>query len=233
MIYKRALTEQALATARKVGEPKPDPLDEIFVTDAPGYGDLTLRQFKALPSGDREYITYVMATRELGEEPMSQREFEKIPDKDKVPTTAMGAAIARYVEETGKLPPEFELKRWTEMFREKPREPQVTWTTATRELTKRFGRLDPTGMWTITSELQSVHRLAQKALVALRDKGIDPLRAVNVAEDAARKYYQVLESIEEEANKIKDEELRRKYILEQTRTVNRIFERDIGFNPGG
>ena len=98
---------------------------QTFVTNAPGYGDLTLDQYKALPSKDREYISYVLASRQIGEEPLAQTEWEKISDKDKIPTTAMGAAIASYFNENKKLPPESELKRWSELYRTPPVEVNI------------------------------------------------------------------------------------------------------------
>jgi len=62
----------------------------------------------------------------------------------------------------------------------------VTWTTATKELTKRFGKLDPTGMWAVTPELQYFHREAQRILDELRQEGVNPLTAINESEDRAR-----------------------------------------------
>ena len=88
-------------------------------------------------------------------------------------------------------------------------------------------------MWAVTPELQATHILAQKALVELKGKGMEPLRAVNKAEEVSNKYYQLLKEIEVESNKIKDEEIRSKYIAEQTAKINKIFERDLGFSPGG
>jgi hypothetical protein len=62
----------------------------------------------------------------------------------------------------------------------------VTWTTATKELKARFGKLDPTGMWAVTPDLQYTHRLAQRILTELKDQGVEPLKAINEAEDRAR-----------------------------------------------
>jgi len=62
----------------------------------------------------------------------------------------------------------------------------VTWTTATKGLTGRFGKQDATGNIIITPELQQSHRVAQKKLVELKAEGLDPLDAVNKSEDYAR-----------------------------------------------
>ena len=191
MMYKSSIMDYYGALTREASTP-----ESTFVEDAPGYGSLTLDQYKALSTSDKEYISYVLAARELGQAPMSKDEFDKTPDKDKIPTTAMGVAIAGYVEETGKLPPENELSRWTKLFREEPAEKTpspVTWTTATNELQKRFGKLDQTGMWAVTSELQATHRKAQEILVDLQDQGVDPLRAVNEAENKARDWQKKIE----------------------------------------
>ena len=69
----------------------------------------------------------------------------------------------------------------------------VTWTTATKELTKRFGKLDPTGMWAVTPELQYFHREAQRILTELKDQGVEPLKAINESEDRARNKQQQIE----------------------------------------
>ena len=63
----------------------------------------------------------------------------------------------------------------------------VTWTTATNNLSKRFGKQDAVGNIIITPELQNRHRLAQKKLVELKDANVDPLKAVNEAELYANK----------------------------------------------
>lgn len=70
----------------------------------------------------------------------------------------------------------------------------VTWTTATKELKARFGKLDPTGMWAVTPDLQYTHRLAQRILTELKDQGVEPLKAINEAEDRARNKQQQIET---------------------------------------
>jgi len=62
----------------------------------------------------------------------------------------------------------------------------VTWTTATKELTKRFSDLDTIGRWAVTPELQPSRFKSQEMLVEYKDDGMDPLRAVNKAEKVAR-----------------------------------------------
>jgi hypothetical protein len=215
-------------------QPKPA---QIFVKDVPGYGNLTLDQYKALPTEDREYITHVLSARQRGEEPMSRKDFDAIGDKDKHPASAEAAAIDQLYREYKGAPPQPEIKKIHDLYNPpktpEPKTPSpVTWTTATNELTKRFGKLDPTGMWAVTSELQASHRLAQKILVQLKDQGYDPLRSVNMAEEYANKYYNTLNAISDEAKKIKDEATRRRYILEQTKTINEIFKSQLEFNPG-
>lgn len=181
-----------LGRLQQAGAPEP-----TFVEDVPGYGDLTLSEYKALPTSTKEYASHVLAARKIGEEPMSMEEFESIEEKDKVPTTAMGASIARYVEETGELPPPEELSRWSELYRQEPRErerPLMGWTSATKELKQRFGKLDPTGMWAITPELQATHRKAQEYLVDLKQEGYEPLEAINKAEREATEWKNNIES---------------------------------------
>jgi len=62
---------------------------------------------------------------------------------------------------------------------------EVTWTTATNNLSKRFGSQDALGNIIITKELQDKHKLSQKKLVDLKKQGMDPLEAINTAEDYA------------------------------------------------
>jgi hypothetical protein len=128
--------------------------------------------------------------------------------------------------------PEFK-KFLEDSARPEPKTPSpMTWTTATQEVTKRFGKLDPTGMWAVTEELQGAHRLAQKILAKLKSTDADPLTAINQAEDAARQYYDVVEEISAEAQKVKPE-LREQYIATQIKTINEIFKKNWGVSPGG
>jgi len=87
-----------------------------FVKDVPGYGDVTLEEFKALPNETKEYISHVLAARALGEKPMTMEEFDKLKHKDRI-TSAMEASIARYMNETGKIPPDSKLEEWTKKYK--------------------------------------------------------------------------------------------------------------------
>lgn len=62
----------------------------------------------------------------------------------------------------------------------------VSWTTATKSLSSRFGKQDALGNIIITPDLQNAHRVAQKKLVDLQKSGMEPLDAINKAEDFAR-----------------------------------------------
>jgi len=189
MMYKSALMRKALVPGEA------DARDLPFVKGVPGYGDLTLRQYSALAPKDREYASYVLATRELGREPMSKSDWEKTDNKDKLPTTAMGAAIADYYEQHRKLPPPEILKQWTEMFSEtqEPKPTPVNWKNAADYVEHRFGHQDPTGRWVVTPELQGAHRRAQEILTDLKAQGVDPLVAVNEAETRARSEFKGIE----------------------------------------
>ena len=62
----------------------------------------------------------------------------------------------------------------------------VTWTTATKQLSRRFGKEDPMGNIIITPELAGMNRIGQKKLVQLKKEGMEPLEAINVSEAFAR-----------------------------------------------
>lgn len=235
MIYKTALARQALANANKA-ETTSGPAP-IFASDVPGYGNITLEQYKALPTGDRLYISHVLSARQRGETPMTRKAFDAVPDKDKFPATAEAAAVEQLYREHKGSPPQSEILRIRKLYHPGPdtgpKTPtQSDWASASREVTKRFGKLDPTGMWAITPELQSQHRVAQKALVEFKSKGIEPLRAVNLAEEVSNKYYNTIKKINDEAKRAKDEATRRRYILEQTNRLNARFKTQVGFDPG-
>jgi len=187
---REAATGERNAATAELKANQIDPLDKPFLSDVPGYGKLSLREYNTLPTSDKEFFTHVFAANQIGEVPLSREAFDKLKDKNSLPSTAMGAAIAGFVEETGTQPPPKLLAQWTEMFRDTPvqQRPLVTWTTATNEVTKRFGKLDPTGMWAVTPELQATHKKAQEFLVDLKGDGLEPLKAVNEAETKARKW---------------------------------------------
>ena len=111
------------------------------------------------------------------------------------------------------------------------KESKVTWTTATRELTKRFGKLDPTGMWAVTPELQSAHNKAQELLVEYKREGVEPLEAINRANVESRKWANTVEKnynrYIEQANKITDKARRDK---ELERVKNTFFD-NYGYIP--
>lgn len=168
-LYKEALTEKARQS-------KLESLDQHFI------GGLTLRQYNALTPGDKEYTLAKERARVLGDtEFMSKREWEETEP------TERQRFLKGLEDEPGLI--EVERKLAEARLAESKLEPTpVNWTTATKELNKRFGKLDPTGMWAVTPELQTTHRKAQELLVDFKDAGMDPLRAVNKAETQARKW---------------------------------------------
>ena len=173
-----------------------DPLDQTFVEDAPGYGDLTLRQFKALPESDREYMSHVFSARQTGDEPMSKQDFDDVADKDKEPATAMGSAIAKYIRDYGKLPPPEVTAKWADMFRADPVEAKpapVTWTTATSKLTERFSKMDRYGVFGIIDPV--AHDKAQEILADFQEQSpeMSPLKAVNESNKRARDWQRKVE----------------------------------------
>lgn len=77
----------------------------------------------------------------------------------------------------------------------------VTWTTASKNISNRFGKQDALGNIIITPELQGMNRIAQKKLVELqKTKEYEPLDAVNISEDFARnvenRYWEYLDATE-------------------------------------
>jgi len=113
-----SLNEQKFVDLAKL-MPKPTPTVPTFIKNTP-YGDITLDQYKALPTNTKEYLSYLLAARQLGEKPKSLEEYNKMKNKSKIPTTAMGAAIARYVAEHGEMPPDNLLAKWTKMYGTSP-----------------------------------------------------------------------------------------------------------------
>lgn len=80
----------------------------------------------------------------------------------------------------------------------------VSWTTATNNLGKRFGKQDALGNIIITPELAQSHRVAQKKLVELKDSGLSPLDAINKSEEFARnvesRYWLYIDKAKKEKN---------------------------------
>ncbi len=153
----------------------------------PFIGNLTIDQFKTLTTSDKEYTLAKERAKKLGDtEFMPKREWEETEPTER----------RRFLGELLDMPELLDVER--ELAKVKriasaPGPTPVNWTTATKELTKRFGKLDPTGMWAVTPELQTAHRKAQTLLVDFKDAGVDPLRAVNKSETEARKWKDAIE----------------------------------------
>ncbi len=185
--YKEALIRQA----DRAGIPKADPLDQPFMTGVPGFANMTLRRYKGLSTDDKEFVSHNVAAKALGKEPMSRLKFDARDEED-IETTAMATAIAGYVEETGKRPTPELMAQWATLFKgdPTPKTPSLmTWNQASSKLQERFGKLDPTGKWAVTEDLQRTHRKAQEFLEENRSKGnMHPLEAINNAETRARNW---------------------------------------------
>ncbi|MCK4328797.1 hypothetical protein KAX02_03035 [candidate division WOR-3 bacterium] len=83
----------------------------------------------------------------------------------------------------------------------------VNWTTATKQVSNRFGKQDALGNIIITPELQGMNRIAQKRLVELKKAGkINPLDAVNISEDFARnienRYWEYLDAAKKDKSRL-------------------------------
>ena len=79
MIYKGALTDQAISSAEKnrAGEP----LDKSLPIEVPGIGKVTQRQWNSLPTKDKEYALYRQSAINAGEDPadiLSKPKFESL-----------------------------------------------------------------------------------------------------------------------------------------------------------
>ena len=148
--------------------------------------------------------------------------------KAEVPETTQTQFLREIMEDPALMETAKELKRAEPS---ELRRPLVTWTTATRELTKRFGRLDPTGMWAVTPELQAAHDKAQEFLVENKRAGMEPLEAINESNkrartwiaDRERRYHEYIEA----AQRIKNKAERGRRI-EQVRNA---YLREYGYEP--
>ncbi len=208
--YKQALTSQ------------------VGTLDKPFIGDVTFRQFQSLPDDAKEYMLAKKGASILGDSKfMTSREWKSTQPDDRI-------KFLQGLSDNPKLKDiEMELRSAAaRAAAEGSTKGEVTWTTATHEVTKRFGKLDPTGMWSVTPELQASHKLAQKVLVQLKKANADPLEAVNIAEDAANKYYTILNEASKEALKDENPLTRKQYIEEQTKRVNERFRQTFRFSPG-
>jgi hypothetical protein len=190
-LYKQGLIEnqRAQLNAKQVIDPK----DRPFISGVPGFGDMTIRQFDTLPEKSKNYTTYILAARELGEKPMSFREFTATKDKDNLPTTAMGAAIQAYYNETGKLPPTSKLKEWTDLYKEeagdKEKEPTpLSWGNALSNLQSRYGKHNALGQFVITEGLEDAHDYAMERFQQFQQEGMKPIEAANAARRMTQNY---------------------------------------------
>lgn len=121
-------------------------------------------------------------------------------------------------EAKGKMPYEKE---------EKPS--PVTWTTATKSLGVRFGKQDSLGNIIVTPELQHSHQIAQKKLVELKNAGVEPLDAVNKAEEYARhvedRFWLYISDAQE------NKELSRKDRENKLESIRKNFKSRFGYIP--
>jgi len=220
MMYKGQLMRESEHRIKK-GE-EPDPLDRPHPLSIPKSdgSPMTIREFNTLTPKQKELLEYrseVSKGKDVGESmlkdlsalteaqtpaPASFREWKAAKD--------VSGYTGTY-EQWEKDPSDwYEFKRakseggfvgnykqWKEhlaALSQKDREPApMTWTTATQELTKRYGKLDPTGMWAVTPELQSTHRKAQAILNEYRESKMHPLKAINEAENAANTWKTTIE----------------------------------------
>ena len=177
------LEQRRLSDLRKMMQPKPvDPRDQPFI------GGYTLRQFNAFTPDYKEYVLAKEGAKTLGDDAfMTKREWEEIEPTER----------EKFLKGLEDRPELLETERKLAEARAiapRPSKPApMNISTATRELTKRFGRLDPTGMWAVTPELQATHRKAQDLLVDFKDAEMDLPRAVNKAETQARKWKDTIE----------------------------------------
>ena len=178
-VYKSQLGKWYEAQTAAVGAP--GPLDKPYIIPVNGR-QVTVREWNALPEESQKYYMYVFGQELKGKDPMSPREWKMTEPTDRE------RLLRGIQEDKSLLKTEQDLARARHIEPPEPKPSPVTWTTATNEVTKRFGRLDPTGMWAVTPELQSAHRKAQEFLAESQNTGIDPLRAVNDAENRARNW---------------------------------------------
>ena len=178
-MYKGQLGKWYEAQTAAVGAP--GPLDKPYIIPVNGR-QVTVREWNALPEESQKYYMYVFGQELKGKDSMSPREWKMTEPTDRE------RLLRGIQEDKSLLKTEQDLARARHIEPPEPKPSPVTWTTATNEVTKRFGRLDPTGMWAVTPELQSAHRKAQEFLAESQSTGIDPLRAVNDAENRARNW---------------------------------------------
>ncbi|MBU2177481.1 MAG: hypothetical protein KJ556_20505, partial [Gammaproteobacteria bacterium] len=212
---REALTKES-ETRTKASEAldKPHP----FTVSKPDGSLMTVREFNTL-TPDQKTRLELLNARKQGTEDAMLKDMESLASAQAVPPTSLkefnaaknvGGYTGSY-EEWVKDPSDwYEFKKvkaggyagtypqWKEHLAtiskaEKTPAP-MTWTTATNELTKRYGKLDPTGMWAVTPELQATHRKAQSILNELREGNVHPLKAINDAENMANSWKNQIES---------------------------------------
>lgn len=182
--------------------------------NAPFGISMSLNEFKSLDTDTKSYLVYAMDAKKRDEVVMPYNEFINQVDDP---------ILKQYFDLTkdpdfGKEFKEF-IDRNVKAGTAKTPAP-VTWTTATGNLTKRFGRLDPTGMWAVTPELQATHRKAQEFLVDFKGGGMEPLKAINEAENKARdwmsdredRYFQYIEAAERAKREDKVDEIKSSFL---------------------
>ncbi len=223
VMYKNQLTRESAARTKKYGQPtvaKPSALDQPFM------GGYTLREFQSLTPRAKEYTLAKGVAGNLGDKKfMSPEEWAdtKPTDKERFLRAAM--------EDPKLMGAAKELAEATRAPVKEPTRPLVTWTTAMHELTKRFGKMDPTGMWAVTPELQVAHDKAQEFLNEYKGMGVEPMKAINDANKQARvwiadrekRFYDYMNA----AQKIKNKDERRKRIEQ----VRQAYLAKYGYEP--
>lgn len=176
MAYKSAMGTEALARAGEVAKGKA--LDQLYPIPHYASGPMKLREWKELPADEKAYSAYSYATIRRNEIPMTKEQWEAQAPTDKIKTLRQMQADPLYGTDQSLV----ELEK---SLRQQPDKPaKVTWSTATKELTKRY-RIDPTGQFAVTPEIKWAHIEAQHILTELKDQGVEPLKAVNQAYDRA------------------------------------------------
>ena len=81
-LYKSQLGDYYKSVA--AAQDKGTALDQAFPVEVPGVGQVTQRQWNALPSGDREYALFVATSKKLGDvDIMSKAEFDQLEPTDR------------------------------------------------------------------------------------------------------------------------------------------------------
>ena len=169
------------------------------VREAPFDIPMTRDDFKSLDANTKSYMVYAMDAKQRGESVMPYNDF--------INQTSPPLLKQYYDLTKGKDGKDFEA------FYDKNNKADsdgVEWRAATNNLEERFSKRDSNGMWAITPELQLGHDKAQAELVKLKKAGVDPLEAVNIANDVGRdivkrverNYFQVIKLANGDKSKI-------------------------------